>query len=582
MARMEWPLDFGGELARRLEIERRIASDPVMLAGAKAFYAASPVGFISDCVWVYEPRNANKGMPTKIPVVPFARQREFIEWMLERFETKTSNPVEKSRDSGATWMACSFAVWVWLFKPGSVVGFGSRKEVLVDQFGDMNSIFEKIRSIIRNLPHYLKPVGFNEKSHFNHMRIVNPEGDSAIIGEAGDNIGRGGRSSIFFVDEAAFIERPQLIEASLTANTDCRVDISSSRVGTLFNEWLATAKAKFIFDISDAPWHTAEWVATKKAELEAKGLGHIFRQEYLRDATAGIEGQLIPADWVEAALNACSKLGIKPTGERVAGLDVADGGRDRNALAIRHGIEVQMCRTRGDLLAGDAGTWAYGVAMERGCDRLLYDSIGVGAGAATSLRLAQADKDKARAAQKDRADKIAAYLVKRSKRERSAIMSVAVVSESSKWRVVVTDRRTGIRTVLAPRARHDIKIAGWSASGAVLNPTRRYEGNRTNEDQFANAKSQAWWMLRDRFLATFKAVTTGVIVDPDALISLAGSVEEIRELKSELSQVTYKHSPAGKIVINKAPDGHVSPNRADAVMISFAPSATGITILGAF
>ena len=81
-----------------------------------------------------------------LPVVLFPRQREFIAWLHERFTTKTSAPVEKSRDSGATWMSAAFAVWVWLFHPGSTVGFGSRKEILVDRAGDLQSIFEKIRS----------------------------------------------------------------------------------------------------------------------------------------------------------------------------------------------------------------------------------------------------------------------------------------------------------------------------------------------------------------------------------------------------------------------------------------------------
>jgi hypothetical protein len=42
-------------------------------------------------------------------------------------------------------MSCAFATWLWLFYPGSTVGFGSRKEILVDRAGDMQSIFEKIR-----------------------------------------------------------------------------------------------------------------------------------------------------------------------------------------------------------------------------------------------------------------------------------------------------------------------------------------------------------------------------------------------------------------------------------------------------
>lgn len=515
---MHWPPDYIGELARRAELEKRIVSDPVMLAGAKALYASSPAAFVSDCVWLYEPRNANKGDPVRIPSVLFTRQRDFIEWMKERFESKSSGPVEKSRDSGATWMASAFAVWLWLFYPGSTVGFGSRKEILVDRAGDLQSIFEKIRSIIRHLPPYLKPDGFNEKTHSNYMRILNPENAATIIGEAGDNIGRGGRTSVYFVDEAAYIERAQLVEAALTATTDVRIDISSPRVGTLFNEWTATSRTKFIFDVSDAPWHTPEWMKSKRADLESKGLGYIYRQEYLRDATAGIEGQLIPGDWVEAAIDACGKLGIKPTGARKAGLDVADGGQDRSALALTHGVLVQSVRSRGDLLADGAGAWAYGEATQAGCSILQYDSIGVGAGAAASLR----------------------------------------------------DKK-------------DIRCAGWSGAASVADPTLKYEGNRSNEDMFANAKAQGWWYLRDRFLATFKAVNKGVADDPDAIISLDPDIPELRELKSELSQITYKHNPSGKVIINKAPDGHRSPNLADSVMIALAPEqGSEVEFLGVF
>ena len=55
---------------------------------------------------------------------------------------------------------------------------------------------------------------------------------------------------------------------------------------------------------------------------------------------------------------------------------------------------------------------------------------------------------------------------------------------------------------------------------------RRRESLRTSirarapiEDMFANAKAQAWWALRDRFLETFKA-SRGEAYDPDAIISL--------------------------------------------------------------
>ena len=114
---MEWPPSFSAELDRRLKLEHRLTADRALLDGALLRYAEDPAAFISDCVYIYEPRNANTGEPVMLPVVLFPRQREFIAWLLERFQTKTSAPVEKSRDSGATRMSCAFATWVWLFQP---------------------------------------------------------------------------------------------------------------------------------------------------------------------------------------------------------------------------------------------------------------------------------------------------------------------------------------------------------------------------------------------------------------------------------------------------------------------------------
>jgi hypothetical protein len=134
----------------------------------------------------------------------------------------------------------------------------------------------------------------------------------------------------------------------------------------------------------------------------------------------------------------------------------------------------------------------------------------------------------------------------------------------------------------ALRDKRDIKIDGWNAAGAVVNPTQKYAGSRPNEDMFANAKAQAWWALRDRFLEAFKA-SKGEAYDRNAIISLSPAIEELRELKSELSQVTYVYNAAGKVLVNKAPDGHSSPNRADSVMIAFAPvKRTGVQLIGIF
>jgi hypothetical protein len=78
------------------------------------------------------------------------RQREFIEFLYACLQAPAHGLVEKSRDMGATWLACAFSIWLWLFWKGAAIGWGSRKQPLVDQLGDPDSIFEKMQMLIRN------------------------------------------------------------------------------------------------------------------------------------------------------------------------------------------------------------------------------------------------------------------------------------------------------------------------------------------------------------------------------------------------------------------------------------------------
>jgi phage terminase large subunit len=61
-------------------------------------------------------------------------------------------------------------------------------------------------------------------------------------------------------------------------------------------------------------------------------------------------------------------------------------------------------------------------------------------------------------------------------------------------------------------------------------------------------------------------------VGVDDIISIEPNLPELLQLTMELSQPTYSINNAGKIVIDKMPDGMRSPNLADAVMIAYGPA----------
>jgi phage terminase large subunit len=102
---------------------------------------------------------------------------------------------------------------------------------------------------------------------------------------------------------------------------------------------------------------------------------------------------VISSEWIEAAVGAAERMKLQPTGKKIAALDVADGGTDANALAVRHGPRVLFLEKRHDLRADQAGAWAYAVGVDLKCQELRYDAIGVGAGAAAALRSKEGIKE---------------------------------------------------------------------------------------------------------------------------------------------------------------------------------------------
>ncbi len=202
-AALDWKNpDYGPIYAERALRLERIRSGQTDLEALKAFYRDHPGRFISDWAMTYDPRNPEIGLPATIPFVLFAKQAEFIGWLHDHWRGRRDGLCEKSRDMGVTWLCVWFAVWMWLFHPGTVVGFGSRKEEYVDKIGDPKSIFWKIRQAVDLLPVEFRPALWNSDKHAPYMRAINPENGATIVGEAGDNIGRGNRTSVYFKDEA--------------------------------------------------------------------------------------------------------------------------------------------------------------------------------------------------------------------------------------------------------------------------------------------------------------------------------------------------------------------------------------------
>jgi phage terminase large subunit len=489
--------------------------------------------FINDWGVTFDPRNADIGLPTIIPFVLFPRQVEFIVWWFDRWSKREPGICDKSRDGGVSWLAMGAACTLALHWDGVAIGFGSRKEEYVDRAGDMKALFPKGRMFLKFLPVELRG-GWDEKRHAPFKRIMIPDTGSTITGEAGDEIGRGDRTSLYVVDESASLERPALVDASLSATTNCRVDISSAKgMGNPFAQKRHSWPSHRVFTLHwrHDPRKDDAWYAKQCDELDPVTVAQEIDINYSASAT----GILIPGEWVQAAIDADIKLGFEPTGQHFGALDVADEGADANAFSHRHGsvlLSVEEWSGKGsDIFATTER--AFSIADECGINEWLYDADGLGAGVRGDAR-------------------------------------------------VINDRRRGQGLRIQ-------RVAAFRGSGEVYKPDalipsatsetggQRDRSARRNKDFLLNAKAQGWWDLRVRFQRTFRAVQAGALGNyhPDDLISLRKGMPGFIQLVMQLSQPTYSLTTAGKVAVDKAPDGTRSPNHADTVMINYAPRKMG-------
>lgn len=539
--------DYASVWKRRIERLAKLrdpVTGPKYLAACKLYYRDNIPQFIEDWGVTVDPRNAGSGRPLLMPFVLFPKQREFLDFITERRNASHSGSGDgilvKSRDCGASWLAMAYAITLCLFNDSITVGFGSAKQDKLDRSGDPNCIFYKGRQFLRYLPVEFKGT-WNPKKHTAENRILIPDTEGAVVGEAGDNMGAGGRATVYFADEAALYERPQLIDTALSNVTRCRIEMSSVRgLDNVFAQRARGGKIpRFDFHYRNDPRKVNITGVTQtvehKDELVSVPPGTMYpdfkefydsmdemvrNQELECDFLASITGGVILAAWIQAAIGALQKLGLTASGERVASFDVADTGSDKNAVNIKHGVEVvhQEDWSGNNINPMISIRHAFGICDAHGCKRLKYDASGMGGTWHEYFAIANDERKRA--------------------------------------------------------GKHEIEVEKFQGGAPVMDPEAIAPGtDRTNLDYFENLKAQCWMTLRMKFMETYKAVN-GETYNADNIISISPEIESRMQdvLTSELAQPTRTWSKAGKLMIDKTPDGVASPNNADSVMQNFGYS----------
>lgn len=256
----------------------------------------------------------------------------------------------------------------------------------------------------------------------------------------------------------------------------------------------------------DNPFFTKELEAERLICLETTPERYAHIWEGEPDDGAS-EYVVLPYAWLLKAVDAHKALEIEITGLRHAGLDPNDGGADLNGFCVRHGALLKVaCEWQAEYQHQTASR-AERLCNEHEVSRMFYDVTGVGAG---------------------------------------------IKSEFSKPK----DRAFTVRP---------FKFGGKLNGADVL-----YTQATKNKDFFVNKQNiQAAWNLRLRLQNTVKLLD-GEDVNPERCLFIDGGISDLNTLLQELCQPVYEEDSAGRIGLNKRPDGKASPNRFDAVCMAFA------------
>lgn len=255
--------------------------------------------------------------------------------------------------------------------------------------------------------------------------------------------------------------------------------------------------------------------AKQMKDEDLASYNHVFLGECLGESDLVI----ISSAWIDSAIDAHLKLAdiwdediAEPSGDHRIGFDPCDEGDDFNGLAgFKEYLVTALDEWKGKAIDIEVSTGkAWEEVRSLGANCFNYDVIGIGTSVTISLK---------------------------------------------------TLDTTGVM------------VGKFDAGGAVSQPDKLYKESKKNRDTFYNIKAQRWWQLRDRFMKTHLAVTTGRRFPMHELISIPSELPQklIDKLKMELSAPQQDRLAGKHIVESKkklAKRGIPSHNIADALVMA--------------
>ncbi len=217
------PREMRANLRWRAAVHKRVMEDPEFAEVIREACSRDFIFWLAGFVWTYDPRR--EPFP-KLPFIPYPFQEEAAMEILAVMGVEDLLIV-KSRDMGATCLLIAVYTWMWIYYQDQSFLLVSRVEDYVDKTGNPKTLFWKMDFIIDNLPHWLKPKGYDGGpggKHRHSMHAENPETGAVIDGESTNKrVARGDRRTSIMLDEFAAVETGTSVLSATRDATNCRI-----------------------------------------------------------------------------------------------------------------------------------------------------------------------------------------------------------------------------------------------------------------------------------------------------------------------------------------------------------------------
>ena len=283
-------------LRDRAVLISKCAKDAVLRSSVWGACYHDPVFFIENFCYADDGKGFyGLGTPA-VPFLLFEFQKELVREVVQAIEDGEPIVIEKSRQMGASWCIAAVFAWGFIFRNWKLKMI-SRNGDEVDKLGAIDSFIEKVRFMIRFMPDWILPRGFDTAQNMTHMLISRPDGTGIIKGEtANANASRGGTYDAILLDEFAFITHAEAINAAAMFASKCVIYNSTPQ--SEFDEYYRMRKLALSGKIrglryhwSEHPFYTQEWY-----EREKERIGDPVRiaRELDIDYAGSVEGRIYP------------------------------------------------------------------------------------------------------------------------------------------------------------------------------------------------------------------------------------------------------------------------------------------------